>query len=321
MADDLLARAREGDARAIARLITRVENGGEQAREVLMSVAGSTRRARIIGITGAPGAGKSTTTAALVEAWRRRDDRVAVLAVDPSSPFTGGALLGDRIRMQQHATDEGVYIRSMASRGHLGGLAAATPQVVRILEAVGFDAVIIETVGVGQSEVEIAATADTSVVLVAPGMGDAIQAAKAGILEIGDVFAVNKADREGADATARELRHMIELGVHGEWKPPVVKTVASTGEGIDALVEAIDQHGRWLISSGHHEQRRLRRIAEEITALVLGEARARLARRQADVDQLSADVLAGRCDAFTAAGRLGADATADGTAHERADFG
>jgi len=181
--------------------------------------------------------------------------------------------------------------------------------------------VIIETVGVGQSEVEIAATADTSVVLVAPGMGDAIQAAKAGILEIGDVFAVNKADREGADATARELRHMIELGVHGEWKPPVVKTVASTGEGIDALVEAIDQHGRWLISSGHHEQRRLRRIAEEITALVLGEARARLARRQADVDQLSADVLAGRCDAFTAAGRLGADATADGTAHERADFG
>ena len=309
MADDLLARAREGDARAIARLITRVENGGEQAREVLMSVARSTSRARIIGITGAPGAGKSTTTAALVEAWRRRDDRVAVLAVDPSSPFTGGALLGDRIRMQQHATDEGVYIRSMASRGHLGGLAAATPQVVRILEAVGFDAVIIETVGVGQSEVEIAATADTSVVLVAPGMGDAIQAAKAGILEIGDVFAVNKADREGADATARELRHMIELGVHGEWKPPVVKTVASTGEGIDALVEAIDQHGRWLISSGHQERRRLRRIAEEITALVLGEARARLARRQADVDQLSADVLAGRCDAFTAAGRLGADGT------------
>lgn len=302
MAEDLLARARQGDARSIARLITRVENGGEQAREVLMSLPGS--RARIIGVTGAPGAGKSTTTSALVQAWRRRHERVAVLAVDPSSPFTGGALLGDRIRMQQHATDPGVYIRSMASRGHLGGLAAATPQVVRVLEAVGFDAVIIETVGVGQSEVEIAATADTSVVLVAPGMGDAVQAAKAGILEIGDVFAVNKADREGADATARELRHMIELGVRGQWKPPVVTTIASTGEGIEGLVDAIDAHGRWLVSSGQDRQRRLHRIRQEIVALVLGSVRERILAQGAELDRLSVEVFEGRCDPFTAATAL-----------------
>jgi LAO/AO transport system kinase len=301
MIDDLVARARAGDARSIARLITRIENGGEQAREVLQALSGVPSSARVVGITGAPGAGKSTTLSALIGAYRQRGERVGVLAVDPSSPFTGGALLGDRIRMQQHATDPGVYIRSMASRGHLGGLAAATGQAAEVLQAVGFDVVVVETVGVGQSEVEIAGAADTSVVLVAPGMGDSIQAAKAGILEIGDVFAVNKADRDGADATARELRHMIDLGLAGGWKPPVVKTIASTGEGIDGLVAAIDDHGRWLASSGEQEQRRLRRIREQVIALVLGEVRERIDQRRDEVDRLCHEVLAGRCDAFAAA--------------------
>lgn len=304
MIDELVERATLGDARSIARLITRIENGGGQAREVLASIASMRGQARIVGITGAPGAGKSTTVSAIVQAYRQRGARVGVLAVDPSSPFTGGALLGDRIRMQQHAVDPGVYIRSMASRGHLGGLAAATPQAAEVLQAVGFDMVIIETVGVGQSEVEIAATADTSVVLVAPGMGDSIQAAKAGILEIGDVFAVNKADRDGADATARELRHMIDLGTAGEWKPPVVKTIATSGEGIDALVEAIDAHGSWLESSGEDVQRRLRRVREQVVALVLGGVREHLAERGGEVDLLCREVLAGRCDAFSAAERL-----------------
>ena len=216
------------------------------------------------GLTGAPGVGKSTTTSALVTALRASGRRVGVLAVDPSSPFTGGALLGDRVRMQEHATDPGVFIRSMATRGHLGGLAAAAPQAVRVLDAAGCDVVLIETVGVGQSEVEVAGLADTTVVLLAPGMGDAIQAAKAGILEIGDVYCVNKADRDGADVTVRELRTMLAIGrnVEGadapEWRPPIVKTVASRGEGIDELVAAIDRHRAYLVEHGELAARRRR---------------------------------------------------------------
>ena len=208
---------------------------------LLAPIAGD---AHVVGLTGAPGVGKSTSTSALVKAFRRQDRRVGVLAVDPSSPFSGGALLGDRIRMQEHATDPGVFIRSMASRGHLGGLASATPQAVRVLAAAGCDPVLVETVGVGQSEVEVAGEADTTIVLLAPGMGDGIQAAKAGILEVGDIFVVNKADRDGADQTARELRHMISLGYRGErtWRPPVLKTVASSGQGIEELVAGIDKH-------------------------------------------------------------------------------
>ncbi|CAB4700894.1 unannotated protein [freshwater metagenome] len=203
--------------------------------------------------------------------------------------------------MQQHATDEGVFIRSMASRGHLGGLAATTPQVIRVLDAAGFDAVLIETVGVGQSEVEVAATADTSVVLIAPGMGDSIQAAKAGILEIGDIFVVNKADREGAETTVRELRHMISLGHHEGWRPPVLKTVASLGDGIDSLLAAIDEHHTWLIGSGQDRARKLRRIKDEICALVIGETKSRLATRGAEIDSLSEAVLDGAMDAYAAA--------------------
>ena len=301
---DLIAGAQAGEQRDIARLISRIEDGSADAREAMQALAGFVGRAQVIGITGAPGVGKSTTTSALVSAFRARGNRVAVLAVDPSSPFSGGALLGDRIRMQQHATDEGVFIRSMASRGHLGGLAATTPQVIRVLDAAGFDAVLIETVGVGQSEVEVAATADTSVVLIAPGMGDSIQAAKAGILEIGDIFVVNKADREGAETTVRELRHMIALGHHEGWRPPVLKTVASRGDGIDSLLAAIDEHHIWLIGSGQDRARKLRRIKDEICALVIGETKSRLAIRAAEIDSLSEAVLDGAMDAYAAAEQL-----------------
>ncbi|GDX33006.1 transporter [Actinomycetes bacterium] len=300
----LIAGARAGEQRDIARLISRIEDGANDAREAMQALAGFAGRAHVIGVTGAPGVGKSTTTSALVTAIRARGNRVAVLAVDPSSPFSGGALLGDRIRMQQHATDEGVFIRSMASRGHLGGLAATTPQVIRVLDAAGFDAVIIETVGVGQSEVEIAATADSSIVLIAPGMGDSIQAAKAGILEIGDIFVVNKADRDGADTTVRELRNMIALGQHDGWRPPVLKTVASIGEGVDAVLAAIDEHRTWLIGSGQDRRRKLRRVHDEICALVIGATRAQLSVRNAEVDALSAAVLDGAIDAYTAAEQL-----------------
>ena len=209
---ELVDRAREGQPRAVARLISYVEDGSPVMREVTAALASYAGRAYVVGLTGSPGVGKSTTTSALVAEYRARDLRVGVLAVDPSSPFSGGALLGDRVRMQDHATDPGVFIRSMASRGHLGGLAWATPQAVRVLDAAGCDVILVETVGVGQSEVEVAGAADTTVVLLAPGMGDGVQAAKAGILEIGDVFVVNKADRDGADSTMRELRHMITLG-------------------------------------------------------------------------------------------------------------
>jgi LAO/AO transport system kinase len=234
---------------------------------------------------------------------------VGVLAVDPSSPFSGGALLGDRVRMQEHATDPDVFIRSMASRGHLGGLAWATPQALRVLDVAGCDVVLVETVGVGQSEVEVAGTADTTVVLLAPGMGDGIQAAKAGILEIGDVFVVNKADRDGADSTARELRHMLTLGErHGDggWTPPVLKAVAARGEGIDAVVAALDGHLEWLRESGRLAQRRLARAAGEIEAIAVADLRARMGdlRGDAHLDALAARVVGGELDAYAAADLL-----------------
>ena len=249
---DLVARARDGEARAVARLVSLVEGGSPQLREVMAALAPYAGHAHVVGLTGSPGVGKSTATSALVKVLRAEGKRVGVLAVDPSSPFSGGALLGDRVRMGDHALDEGVYIRSMASRGHLGGLAWTTPQALRVLDAAGFDVVLVETVGVGQSEVEVAGLADTTVVLLAPGMGDGIQAAKAGILEIGDVFVVNKADREGADQTRRELRSMITLcdRATGSWKPPIVSTVARAGTGLDELAAALADHRAWLEETG-----------------------------------------------------------------------
>jgi LAO/AO transport system kinase len=304
----LIAGARAGRARDIARLISLIEDGAETVPALMRELAAEAGAARVIGITGSPGVGKSTTTSALISALRGRGERVGVLAVDPSSPFSGGALLGDRIRMQSHATDEGVFIRSMASRGHLGGLSATTPQALRVFDAAGFDVVLIETVGVGQSEVEVAAAADTTLVLLAPGMGDGIQAAKAGILEIGDVFVVNKADRDGIDSTVRELRNMIALGARPErtWNPPVVKTVASTGPGIDLLLSAMDEHRQWLLGSGELHARREKRARDEVEALVVAALRRRLT-TGAGAQRLAAaasDVAAGRLDSYSAAATL-----------------
>jgi LAO/AO transport system kinase len=308
--DDLVARAQNGEPRAVARLISLVEDESPALRQVAALLAPLAGKAHVVGLTGAPGVGKSTTTSALVTAYRAVGRRVAVLAVDPSSPFTGGALLGDRVRMQEHATDPGVFIRSMATRGHLGGLAAAAPQAIRVLEAAGADVVLVETVGVGQSEVEVAGLADTTVVLLAPGMGDAIQAAKAGILEIGDVFCVNKADRDGADSTARELRNMIALGREGNgdpagWKPPIVKTVASKVEGIDQLMGALESHREFLTADGLTARRR-KRAAAEIEALAIAVIRGGFTtpHRAGQLDELAGQVVAGQLDPYSAADRL-----------------
>lgn len=306
---ELVERARAGDARAVGRLITLVENASPSLRDVMAALTPYAGTARIVGLTGSPGVGKSTSTAALVAAYRGAGLRVGVLAVDPSSPFSGGALLGDRVRMQDHATDAGVYIRSMASRGHLGGLSWSTPQAVRVLDAAGCDVVLVETVGVGQAEVEVASLADTTLVLLAPGMGDAIQAAKAGILEIADVFVVNKADREGADQTARDLRHMLSLGERrdpGDWQPPIVKTVASRGEGIDDLVAALDRHYTWLIETSTLAARRRKRAADEIEAIAVTALREQIGDLHGGslLDDLAGEVADGGLDPYSAADRL-----------------
>jgi len=295
-----LDRALSGDTRALARLLSLVEDGSPRAREVIKDLLPRTGHARIIGLTGAPGVGKSTMTAALVGAFRAAGRRIAVLAVDPTSPFTGGALLGDRIRMQEHATDEAVFIRSMASRGHLGGLAAATPQAIRVLDAAGFELIIIETVGVGQAEVAIASLADTVAVLLAPGMGDAIQAAKAGILEVADLFIVNKADKPDAQQVVRDLRNMLALGANYKgWKPPIITTTATTGEGLAEVVTQLDAHRDWLTASGELTRRRHARAREEITALAYAALRDRV--RASGVDELAARVADGTLDPFQAA--------------------
>ncbi|NLU74864.1 methylmalonyl Co-A mutase-associated GTPase MeaB [Streptomyces sp. HNM0575] len=311
---ELVEQARQGRPRAVARLISLVEGASPQLREVMAALAPHCGSAYVVGLTGSPGVGKSTSTSALVTAYRRAGKRVGVLAVDPSSPFSGGALLGDRIRMGEHASDPGVYIRSMATRGHLGGLAWAAPQAIRVLDAAGCDVVLVETVGVGQSEVEIAAQADTSVVLLAPGMGDGIQAAKAGILEIGDVYVVNKADRDGADATVRELNHMLGLGearAPGDWRPPIVKTVAARSEGVDEVIAALDKHRAWMEEHGVLAERRERRAAREIETIAVTALRERMGELRGGkrLDALATKVSGGSLDPYAAADELVAGVT------------
>ncbi len=304
----LVEKARQGDARSVARLISLVEDASPLLREVMAGLAPYAGNAHVVGLTGSPGVGKSTSTSALVTALRAQGKRVGVLAVDPSSPFSGGALLGDRVRMQEHALDKDVYIRSMASRGHLGGLSWAAPQALRVLDAAGCEVILVETVGVGQSEVEIAAMADTTLVLLAPGMGDGIQAAKAGILEIGDLYVINKSDRDGADQVRRELRGMLSLAVRpeGAWRPEIVKTIASKGEGIDEVVAAIDRHRQHLEVSGELAVRRLRRARDEIEAIAVTALREqwRGVHENAALDELAAEVVAGDSDPYAAADLL-----------------
>ena len=279
---------------------------------MITGLYGRTGNARIIGVTGSPGVGKSTLTNALAAELRRQDRTVGVLAVDPSSPFSGGALLGDRVRMQGHHADAGVYIRSMASRGHLGGLSFATPQAALVLDAAGFDDVIIETVGVGQSEVEVTSTADHVLVAIAPGMGDSIQAAKAGILEVADVFVINKADHGGAGKLESELRGMLEMGhaagTDGAWWPPIVRTVAVREEGIPELVEAIDKHGEHLRDSGEDQQRRKARALHAVREIALERIRTRFADLDAGddtlLDTLSVQVANREVDPYAAADDL-----------------
>jgi GTPase len=304
----LVGAARDGDPRSVARLISMVERDAAELADIAAAFGADAQRAHVIGLTGSPGVGKSTTTNELVAAYRKQGKRVGVLAVDPSSPFTGGAILGDRVRMQDHATDPGVYIRSMSSRGHLGGLSAATAAAVRVLAGVGCDVVLVETVGVGQAEVEIASLADTTLVLLAPGMGDAIQAVKAGILEIADIFVVNKADRDGADATVRDIQGMIALGERGpgEWRPRVVKAVAARAEGIDNVMTAIAEHRAYLDKTGELRRRREERAAAEVEALVLGRMRARIGslRGGNSLAELASKVAAGVLDPYSAAEEL-----------------
>jgi LAO/AO transport system kinase len=301
--DALVARAVDGDRAAIAKLISLVESGGDGARRAIALLHPHTGAAWSVGITGAPGAGKSTLTDKLVARVRADGHDVGVLAIDPTSPFSGGAILGDRVRMQEHSTDPGVFIRSMATRGHLGGLAVATPQAVRVLDAAGKPWIIVETVGVGQVEVEIAGQADSTVVVVNPGWGDAVQAAKAGLLEVADIFVVNKADRPGGDETVRDLQGMLEMAGERDWQVPIVRTVATTGEGIDDLWRVVGEHRAFLERTGEVERRRSSRVRDEVRSIVAERLLVRASKlcRGDAFDALVDDVVARRRDPYAAA--------------------
>lgn len=304
----LFAAARDGDRGSLARLLSIVERGGVGAREVARLASPRTGRAYVVGITGAPGAGKSSLTSALIGVLRARDARVGVLAIDPSSPYTGGAILGDRVRMQDHSHDDKVFIRSMATRGHLGGLSLATSEAIRVLDAVGHDWILVETVGVGQVEVEIAGKADTTIVVVNPGWGDAVQANKAGLLEIADVFAVNKADREGVEGTRRDLEAMLDLTefAEGEWRPSVTATVATTGRGVEELLEAVLAHRGSSEANGDLVRRREMRRREELREVVERrlEARAREVCSGEAWNDMERRVVRGELDPWSAADQM-----------------
>jgi LAO/AO transport system kinase len=337
-ADELLERFRAGQRTALARAISIVEDGRAGFERILHALHADLGRAHRVGVTGPPGAGKSTLTARLAVALRGAGERVGIVAVDPSSPFTGGALLGDRVRMNDISTDPGIFIRSMAARGHLGGLATTTKEVADLLDAYGYDRVVLETVGVGQSELEIAGTADTSVVVLVPESGDSIQAMKAGLMEVADVFVVNKADRPGADRLAQELEVMLHMrlgemprnaGHHGvslksvqkaaregvqaradqagDWAIPVLKTTANSGEGIAELVATLDRHRAWLEASGELSRRRQVRLAERVRAVVERSLRARVwmsGGGEAMLQEALPDLEAGRVSPYEVAARI-----------------
>ncbi|MFN5601784.1 MAG: methylmalonyl Co-A mutase-associated GTPase MeaB [Acidimicrobiaceae bacterium] len=305
---ELFDAACEGDRAALARVLSLLERGDSVAREVGRLAYQRGGKGYTVGITGAPGAGKSTLTSAVIKHLRAMQMEIAVLAIDPSSPFTGGAILGDRVRMQDHATDPGVFIRSMATRGHLGGLSLSTPEAIRMLDAVGRDWILVETVGVGQVEVEIAGKADTTVVVLNPGWGDSVQANKAGLMEIADIFVINKADRKGVEETRRDIEQMLELSdlPHEAWRPPIDATVGNTGEGVPALWDAIKEHRAVIESSGELTKRREFRLREELREIV---AR-RLEQRARDIctgdrwDSLQNGVLNRSIDPWSAADEM-----------------
>jgi len=301
--DGLVRGVLAGDRRAVARAISLVEDGRAELEQLSAEIYGATGRAVTVGITGAPGVGKSTLAGALVGALRADERRVAVLAVDPTSPYTGGALLGDRVRMQEHATDPDVFIRSMATRGHLGGMALAAPEGVRILDAAGYDPVMVETVGVVQAAVDLAAAPDTAIVSLAPGLRDAVQMAKAGILEAADVFVVNKADRDGAAEVRRELRQMLHLGPKRDWDPPVLSVTATTGD-VSAVWTAIEEHDAWARTSGARDAKRRARLLAEVESLAAERFKLAVAAQLADDAELVADLTERRVDPYRAAAAL-----------------
>ncbi|MEM8745192.1 MAG: methylmalonyl Co-A mutase-associated GTPase MeaB [Actinomycetota bacterium] len=307
-APELFDAAVGGDRGALARLLSMIERGDDDAREIGRLAYPRSGEGYTVGLTGAPGAGKSTLTSALISHLRALEIELAVLAIDPSSPFTGGAILGDRVRMQDHATDPGVFIRSMATRGHLGGLALATPEAVRALDAIGRKWILVETVGVGQVEVEVAGKADTTVVVVNPGWGDSVQANKAGLMEIADVFVINKADRKGVDDTRRDLMQMLDLSdlPHDAWRPPIVATTATSGDGIDDVWEQVLAHRAYAEESGLLTERRTFRLGEELREIIAQ----RLGRRARQIctgerwDELTSEVVERTTDPWTAADEM-----------------
>lgn len=305
---DLLTAARDGDRASLARLLSLVERGADEAREVSRLTYPLSGNGYTVGLTGAPGAGKSTLTSATIGHLRSLGEEVAVLAIDPSSPFTGGAILGDRVRMQDHATDPGVFIRSMATRGHLGGLSLATPEAVRVLDAVGRRWILVETVGVGQVEVEIAGKADTTVVVLNPGWGDSVQANKAGLMEIADVFVINKADRKGVEETRRDIEQMLELSdlAHDAWRPPIIAAVATERRGVDELWDTVVAHREFITASGELRRRREFRLREELREIVARrlEQRAREITTGERWDELQDGVLARTIDPWSAADEM-----------------
>jgi LAO/AO transport system kinase len=307
-APELFQAALDGDRSALARLLSLIERGDDEAREIGRLAYPRSGAGYTVGLTGAPGAGKSTLTSAIIKHLRSLELEIAVLAIDPSSPFTGGAILGDRVRMQDHATDPGVFIRSMATRGHLGGLSLATPEAVRALDAIGRRWILVETVGVGQVEVEVAGKADTTIVVVNPGWGDSVQANKAGLMEIADIFVINKADRKGADETRRDLMQMLDLSdlSHDAWRPPILNTTGTTGEGVVELWDTVLQHREFAEASGLLHTRRTFRLREELREIIAQ----RLGRKARAIctgdrwDELTDEVAARTTDPWTAADEM-----------------